>query len=229
MLQASALVVLGMFVLALGVASLVSLAFFRLSSRARWKWPLLGWLWLAIPAALALRGVFTEWHSRPPPMMAVLILILVGVVALAFSPAGRRVALETPLFALVGFQAFRLPLELIMHRAAEEGVMPPQMSYAGWNFDIVTGATALALGLGLLRWRVPRGLVLAWNLLGTALLVTIMAIAASSTPTFAAFGPERLNTWIALFPAVWLPLVLVPSALLGHLLLWRRLYLGSST
>ncbi|MDX1982954.1 MAG: hypothetical protein SFV51_21975 [Bryobacteraceae bacterium] len=83
-----------------------------------------------------------------------------------------------------------LPLELVMHHAAAEGRMPVQMSYSGWNFDIVTGITAIPV---------------------------------ASTPVFAAFGPDRLNTWIADAPFVWLPCVLVPAALLGHLLLWRKL------
>lgn len=37
-----------------------------------------------------------------------------------------------------------------MNRAAEEGVMPVQMSYSGFNFDILTGLSALILGLFLL-------------------------------------------------------------------------------
>jgi len=38
-----------------------------------------------------------------------------------------------------------------------------------------------------------------------------------------AFGPDRLNTWIADPPYIWLPGVLVPAALFGHLLTWRKL------
>jgi len=34
-----------------------------------------------------------------------------------------------------------------------------------------------------------------------------------------------LNTWIADPPFIWLPGVLVPAALLGHLLLWRKMAL----
>jgi hypothetical protein len=68
-----------------------------------------------------------------------------------------------------------------------------------------------------------RGLVIAWNVIGTLLLVNIVSIAVASTPMFAAFGPDRLNTWVADAPYVFLPTVLVPAAVFGHALTWRKL------
>ena len=43
------------------------------------------------------------------------------------------------------------------------------------------------------------------------------------------FGPERLNTWVAYAPFVWLPAVMVVCALIGHLVIWRKLLLTSTT
>jgi hypothetical protein len=61
--------------------------------------------------------------------------------------------------------------------------------------------------------------------LGSLQLLAIIAIAMASLPRFHVFGsePQHLNTWVAYFPFVWLPAGLVSAALLGHLLLWRRL------
>jgi hypothetical protein len=75
------------------------------------------------------------------------------------------------------------------------------------------------------RGQAPRWLVIAWNTLGSLLLLTILGVAVASLPVFAAFGrePARLNTWVAYFPFVWLPAGLVSAAVLGHVLLWRRL------
>ncbi|MBC7545453.1 MAG: hypothetical protein H7338_22220, partial [Candidatus Sericytochromatia bacterium] len=144
---------------------------------------------------------------------------------LACSPVAARLIRGLPRAPLVGFHAFRLPLELMMHRAAAEGVMPVQMSYSGRNFDIVTGITALGMAWALRR-RVSWGLVFAWNALGTLLLVTVVGIAVGSLPLFHAFGtaPAQLNTWVTHAPFAWLPLILVPAALLGHLLIWRWLF-----
>jgi hypothetical protein len=117
---------------------------------------------------------------------------------------------------------FRLPLELVMHRAAEEGVMPSVMSYGGYNFDIVSGITGGVLGWALARGEVPRGVIVAWNVLGSVLLAVIVTIAFLATPVVRAFGDDQLNTWIAEFPYVWMA-VMVGGALLGHVLVARKL------
>ena len=65
--------------------------------------------------------------------------------------------------------------------------------------------------------------------MGSILLFNIIVVAVRSAPIFAAYGQDRLNTWVAYAPFVWLPGVLVPAALLGHLLLWRKLLSGRAS
>jgi hypothetical protein len=177
---------------------------------------------MAFIAALALSGLLGRFDLRPPPLMLWMISTLGAAVAVGLSPLGKRLATGLPLVALVGFQAFRLPLELVMHRAANEGVMPRIMSYGGYNFDIVSGATALVLALFLARGSVPRAVVVAWNLLGSVLLAIIVTVAFLATPLIRAFGDAEVNRWITEFPYAWMA-IMVSSALLGHVLLARRL------
>ena len=171
---------------------------------------------------VAASGALARFDRRPPPI-AVLFLASAAVsVGLGFSPFGDRFLRGLPIWAMVLTQAFRLPLELLMHEAAVEGVMPVQMSYSGRNFDILTGATAILVACLLAAGYGGRRLAAAWNLLGTLLLANILGIAVMSTPVFALFGPERLNTWVAYPPFVWLPTVMVVCALAGHILVWRH-------
>ena len=83
---------------------------------------------------------------------------------------------------LVGYQVFRVPLEWVLHELYSEGVIPVQMTYAGRNFDVVTGVLAAALGLWLWAGHRTVWLVVAWNIMGLALLVNIVTIAILSTP-----------------------------------------------
>jgi hypothetical protein len=177
----------------------------------------------AVSGALALRGVLADASRRPPALMPLVLLCLVTTTVVAFSALGGRIAARVPLWALVGAQGFRLPLELVMHRAAREGVMPVEMSFSGYNFDVVTGATALVLGALLYRGAAPRVVVALWNAMGALLLLNVVTIAVSLLPWFHAFGPAHVNTWVLYFPYVWLPTVLVPAALFGHLVVLRRL------
>ncbi|WP_437753232.1 hypothetical protein [Sorangium sp. So ce1389] len=182
-------------------------------------------LWMGATWALAAGGVLVRFDLRPPPMALMFASVLGGGLGLGLSPVGRRFALGVPLAALVGAQAFRFPLELLMHRAALEGVMPAEMSYSGLNLDILTGASALVLAPLLALRRVPRWVVAGWNALGGALLFVIAAVALLSSPMVRAFGdePGHVNTWVCYPPFVWLPAVMVMAALFGHVVVARRL------
>src|SRR5262245_64189072 len=161
--------------------------------------------WLFVSALVAASGVLRRFDATPPPFAILALAVIVIGIAVPCSPLGTLLVRGLPLWALVGFQVFRFPLELVMHRAYLEGVMPVQMSYSGRNYDIVTGITAGALGLWLWRRDLPRWIVAAWNVLGFALLVNIVTIAVVSTPMFGWFGKERLNTFVTYPPFVWLP------------------------
>lgn len=143
---------------------------------------------------------------------------------LAFSAEGSRLAAGIPLACLVGYQVFRVPLEWALHRLYSEGVVPVQMTYAGQNFDVITGALAAVLGLWLWTGHRAPWLVAAWNLLGLALLANIVTVAILSTPVpFRYFMNEPANRLPSLFPYAWLATFLVQAALFGHLLVFRAL------
>ena len=108
--------------------------------------------------------------------------------------------------------------------------MPPQMSYSGWNFDILTGITALVLAAILTQRRLPRWLLWAWNCMGILLLANVLTIAVLSMPTpLRRFHNEPANTWIAQAPYVWLPAVFVLAAIAGHIVIARRLQMERMT
>ncbi|MEO8682211.1 MAG: hypothetical protein ABI665_24400 [Vicinamibacterales bacterium] len=182
--------------------------------------------WVLAVTADAASGHLAQWSRRPPPFAILLAFVVVLGVLISRSEFGDRLARGIPLAYLVGLHVFRLPLELIMHRAYSEGVMPVQMSYSGRNFDIVTGITALVLAVMMTRRRVPRAIVWAWNWLGLALLVNIVAVAVMSTPLVHYFGADRLNTFVARPPYVLLPAVMVLVAWTGHLVIFRALRAG---
>jgi hypothetical protein len=159
--------------------------------------------------------------------MAVMIVLIFSTgFGVGLSPFGRSVAEQVPLRTLIGLQAFRLPLELAMHRAATLGIMPPELSYAGYNFDIVTGAGALLIWMVMRTgMRVSRAILWLWNIWGCWCLAAIAAIAITTSPMVRLFGddPRHVNTWVLFFPYVWLPAVLVTIAVAAHVVITRRL------
>jgi hypothetical protein len=179
--------------------------------------------YLVVPGVLALAGALDRYDARPPPPLLVPVALILLTVILALSPWGKRVAASVGVRALVGLQVFRLPVELLLHRLYGEGVVPVQMTFAGLNFDVVTALVALVLALWMSRRELPRGVVLAWNILGLALLANIVAVAILSTPASQAFAGTPPNLLPSAFPFVWLPSFLVQLALASHVLLFRFL------
>jgi hypothetical protein len=178
-------------------------------------------LWLGFTGALAASGVLLQFDLRPPPTVFVFVLTLGAGAALGLSQVGTRLAKTVPLYALVFAQSFRLPLELVMHEAAKEGTMPNAMSFSGYNFDIVPGASAVVVAF-LLKRGAPLALAKAWNALGALLLTGVAVIAFLASPVVRAFGEDELNTWVGYLPFVWLPTILVTFAICGHIVVWKR-------
>ena len=178
-------------------------------------------VWMAVTWALAASGVLLDFEAVPPPFAILVLAIVLLALRIALTRYGGRLAMGIPLWALVLVQGFRFPLELAMHGLVERGIMPVQMSYTGRNFDIVTGITAIIVGALLASGRAGRGLAIAWNVLGLALLLNILIVAILSTPRFRAFGDDAVNTFVMYTPFVWLPAIMVLAALAGHLLVFR--------
>ncbi|HEX4354887.1 MAG TPA: hypothetical protein VHZ95_18275, partial [Polyangiales bacterium] len=130
--------------------------------------------WLAFTGALTASGQLAR--TTPIPLLLPFVLLSLAVAALAAASAlGTRLVRGLSITALVGFQAFRLPLELVLHSWVEQGVIPVQMSFTGDNFDIVSGVLAIALAVW--SWKAdkpPRIAIAIWNVLGSALLAVVM-------------------------------------------------------
>jgi len=173
---------------------------------------------------LAARGTLRNFAPFPAPVMRLIAATTLVTVVLASGPFGGRMAKGLPLGGLVGFQGFRVLVELALFALHREGMIPVQMTFEGRNFDVLSGLTALGVGALVWRGHASRGLVLAWNVLGLGLLLNIVVVALLSMPTrLRIFDAGPPSVLVANAPFVLLPTLLVQAALFGHLLVFRRL------
>lgn len=179
-------------------------------------------LWLLMTGLYVGTGLI---QKGLPAFMGFFALANVGAIGLAVSPVGRTMAKQLPYVALLGFQAFRLPLELILHAWMEQGTMPIQMTYEGHNFDIITGI----LGVVAITWALvarrdlPKPVALIMNTIGTGLLIAVIAIVLQSSPLPIKTYPGRPILLALYLPYAWIAPICVAGALAGHLILWRKL------
>lgn len=178
--------------------------------------------WMGVTGAIVASGVLEGQGLPVPRPMPYVLGQVVTVVAIAASPLGARLA-RLPLAALLGFQAFRLPLEGVLHRWYAEGAIPVQMTWSGENLDVLTGILGVVVA-AVGAWRpLPRAAAWAANLVGFALLLNVMRIALRSVPgpQFAYAGPPLVLPFS--LPYGWIVPMCVMTALLGHLVTFRAL------
>lgn len=183
--------------------------------------------WIAGIGVAAAMGIFHDFSSFPPKMIAVALPPFFVLLFLTFRPSVTRLLPFVSPAWLVGIQSFRIAVEILLWLLFMQGLVPIQMTFEGYNFDVLTGLTALPVVYFIAKKRVPNVALVLWNSAGLVLLFTIVSIAFMSMPTpMRVFMNEPSNTIIAHFPFVWLPGVLVPVAYSMHFFSLRQLFLA---
>lgn len=178
--------------------------------------------WLAAAGGLASTGFFLDFSTMPPRFALIVVPMILCVVILPMRPSvGTRLGdIDT---RFVGYQTFRLPLELVLLGLVISGSLADHMSFEGRNLDIIMGISAPIIALVLRRGSLPRAVIIGWNILGLALVVNVMVMGILSTPTpFRVFANEPGTIIMASFPYIFIPALLVPMALMGHILSLRQ-------
>ena len=175
-------------------------------------------LWLVATGLAAHSGVLRGFSL---PFFAALMILTGG---LAFSRVGAVLIAAVGPVGLIGFQFFRVPVAVFLRGMHQAGQAPVQITYEGLNVDIFAGLTAPAMAWLVWRGKVGPYAIWTWSALGLVLLAEAIVIAVLSMPTeFRVFTNEPASTFVSHAPYVWLPTVLAPAALLGHLLVLRWL------
>jgi hypothetical protein len=188
--------------------------------------------WFLIPTLLAYAGITQAWELRPPAMLLLMALQSALIPYLVFkTPIGRNLATALPQSALLGIQIIRFPLEVIMAAMACHQLLPLEMTFLGWNFDIFTGIVALPLAIwvafrGEIKSRLP---ILIFNVLGLTFATWAAGMGVLSTPSPAHLLDLSMdNRYIAHFPWIGLPFVILPMAFIAHLVSIQKALHGSS-
>jgi hypothetical protein len=175
-------------------------------------------LWLLLVSAFVGSGVL---QKAPMPALPIFMFtMMAAAVIFALSPLGTLLAHEVSLPALIAFQSFRLPLELVLHEWVRTSTIPETMTWTGSNFDIVTGILALPCAV------FARHRTVSWlfNLIGFALLLNVMRVAILSSPLPFAWGVTPPLELALYLPYSWIVPLCVGGALAGHLILTRALF-----
>ena len=182
--------------------------------------------WIAAILALAGAGV-TKGAPLAVPLLFALPLVAGGIAA-SFAQA-RRAMMAIPAQLIIGLNIWRV-LGVFMVLAAFNGQMSGPFPYSAGIGDIITGLFALPIAR--IAANNPRDIrVLEWNIFGMLDLVVAVFLGVTSTNG----GPLQLihagigSTAMASLPWTIIPLVLVPTYLIGHAIVFAHIRAAQPT
>ncbi|OTP66156.1 hypothetical protein [Caballeronia sordidicola] len=187
-------------------------------------------IWLVFGGWMGVTGIVGRHANTFPPGIALLTLpVLAAVLAVVLTRGGAMLAEQIPLGVLIGFQVFRVGVEMFLHRLWSLGLAPKLMTLEGGNIEIVVAVTAPVAAWLASRDTAGRRIAWAWNVIGIISLANIVARAVLTAP-----GPLRLidadppDTAILMFPYTFIPGFFVPLALALHILAFRAFRPGAT-
>lgn len=181
-------------------------------------------LWIVLTGVLGVGGFYQQTGAMPPRMLIAGVLPALLLTAVYFLFFRSTFIERLPLKVLTLLHVVRIPVELVLYWLFVGGQVPQIMTFEGRNFDIASGILAVVVYFAAFRGQtLKRWLLIAYNLLGLALLINIVTIAVLSLPTpLQQMSFDQPNRAVLFFPYVWLPTIIVPIVLFSHLAaLWK--------
>jgi hypothetical protein len=123
-------------------------------------------IWLVYVGLFSSLGYMRDASLRPPGIVWLVGPVVLFVVFVVRSNIGARVAAAIPLWLILGFESFRIGVELLIHRLWEDGLVPKLLTYAGGNVDMFVGLSAPIIAWIATRGRLGLRLAMGWNVLG---------------------------------------------------------------
>ncbi len=183
-------------------------------------------LWIFFQAVISMGGFYQDSSAMPPRIMLFGVLPAMMTIAAYFIFFRESLIDKVSLRLLTMLHVVRIPVELVLLWLFYNGQVPRLMTFEGRNFDIVFGILTPVVYLIAFRGdRTKRGLLIVYNILGLILLANIVSIAALSIPSpIQQLAFDQPNRAVTFFPYSWLPTIVVPIVLFGHLAaLWKLL------
>ena len=182
--------------------------------------------WIGLQSIVSYSLFYTDTTTIPSKFILAMMPALLFIVFLFISNKGRSYIDTLNLKVMYLIHVVRIPVEFGLYGLAIYKAIPMLMTFEGVNFDIFAGITAplIIMGYFYKDW-FSNSFVLLWNLLSTALLVTIIVNAITSVPSpIQTQAFDQPNVAILHFPYVLLASYIVPVVLFSHFVAIKRAY-----
>ncbi|WP_263384155.1 hypothetical protein [Granulicella arctica] len=202
----------------------VALALFSKAVRASKPAILGAILWMGIQSKIALSGFYLVTNTLPPRLILAIVPPVLMIAALFLAPLGHRFFNTMDLKWLVLLHSIRILVEINLYWLFLYKQVPALMTFEAGNVDILFGLTAPLIWWAFSKGHVGRRGLLIWNSLALLSVLNAFVRAMLSAPfRFQQLAFHQPTVAILSFPFILLPAFLVPSVILCHLVIFRKL------
>ncbi|MFY0592197.1 hypothetical protein [Roseivirga sp.] len=197
------------------LALLYLLKFSESTQIIRKKASIIAFSWIAYVVAMSFTGILDSL-SMPPKAPIFIIIPAFILVFISTSRNGFQTVIQhMPKHIPVLIQSFRIAVELLIYGAFLEGLFPERVTFEGLNYDILMGILALPTAYLISKGILKRKAILAYNILGLAVL-SLTGYAFISSFYFSDFVSKTGEIALVQVPFILLPGVLLPFAIFYH-------------
>ncbi|MEO1655362.1 MAG: hypothetical protein AAFU64_17590 [Bacteroidota bacterium] len=212
--------------LGFGATFLLTVFLFFWASKGNWALLALVGIGAVIQALAAYGGFFLDAGSYPPRLVWLLGPTIILITLAFWLPRSRPLVDRFHLERYTWLHIIRVPIEVVLLGLFLAGALPQSMTFEGRNFDIFSGLTAPFIAyFGIRKKLLSPRFVLVWNFICLGLVLQVVITGILSVPSqIQLLSFDQPNVAVLYFPFVWLPGIIVPMVILGHLASIRRLW-----
>jgi hypothetical protein len=181
---------------------------------------------LGIQGILAYQNFYLESPDTLPPRVALLAFPSFFLMLLAFfTEKGKAIIATIDLAVYTYLHTVRIVVEIGLFLLFKAQLLPQSMTFEGRNFDILAGLSAPLVAFFFFSQKaISKQMLLIWNVLCLLLVLQVVTTGILAVPSpFQQLDFGQPNVAVLRFPFVWLPSVIVPIVIFGHLVSIKRL------
>jgi len=182
-------------------------------------------LWISYITIIAYTGILNDLSFPPrlPVFIILPIFLMMGVFLTRDATSIFCKNLETSW--LIGFQSFRIIVELIIWQGFREGILPVETTFEGLNYDVVVGITAIPVAFYTNKQKLSKPFLILWNVFGLIILANTVRvfISAAYFPATLGFNEPIVNPDFLKPPYIFIAAIFMPFAVFLHALTLKKI------
>ena len=170
-------------------------------------------------------GFFLKTDALPPRMLFLIAPGIIAILLAFFTKGGRSFIRRIDLERYTYLHTVRIFVEMVLLYLFLHDTLPQTMTFEGRNFDIVAGITAPMVGyFGFRKQVLSKTVLIIWNIACLLLVLQVVITGLFTAPSILQISAFDFPEFaIFYFPFVWLPGIVVPIVIFGHLMTIFRL------